>query len=348
MDEPTAALTSHEIERLFGVIRDLRSHGIGIIYISHRLEEVYTICDRIVVLRDGENAGEGSVASITRAQLITMMVGRELKDEFPRRSTRSGEPRLAVRGLSRGSAVRDVSFDVRRGEVLAITGLVGAGRTETARLIFGADTRTAGEIALDGTALRIRSPRDAVASGIGLLTEDRKGQGLVLAHGVRENFGLPNLSWLSRAGFVRQREERAAFGKLIESMRIKVPHQDQPARHLSGGNQQKVVLAKWLARRCEVLIFDEPTRGVDVGAKFEIYQLINELAAQGKAIVMISSELPEVLGMADRILVMRGGCVVGEFSDARTATQEQIMECAFGGRGAASSRATDIDTTTHN
>jgi ribose transport system ATP-binding protein len=330
MDEPSAALTSHEVERLFGIIRDLRSHGIGIIYISHRLEEVFTVCDRIVVLRDGSNAGKCPVAGTTRAQLITMMVGRELRDEFPPRETRPGGTRLAVRGLRRGQEVRDVSFEVRRGEVLALTGLVGAGRTETARLIFGADAREAGEITLDGKPLRIRSPREAIANGIGLLTEDRKGQGLVLAHGVRENFGLPNLTWLSRAGFVRRREERAVFGRLIESMRIKVSHQEQPARNLSGGNQQKVVLAKWLARQCEVLIFDEPTRGVDVGAKFEIYQLINDLAAQGKAIVMISSELPEVLGMADRIIVMHRGRVMGEFPDARAATQEQIMELAFG------------------
>jgi ribose transport system ATP-binding protein len=328
MDEPSAALTIHEVERLFAIIRDLKSHGIGVIYISHRLDEIFVACDRVVVLRDGANAGEGRVADMRRADLIRMMVGRELTDEFPKRTVPRGGARLVVRGLRRGRAVRDVSFEVRQGEVLALTGLIGAGRTETVRLIFGADAREAGEIFLDGKPLAIRAPRDAIRAGIGLLTEDRKGQGLVLAHSVRENFGLPNLGWLSRAGFVRLREERAVFGRHVQSLRIRMPNQGQLARNLSGGNQQKVVLAKWLARRCEALIFDEPTRGVDVGAKYEIYLLINELAAQGKAIVMVSSELPEVLGMADRILVMHEGRITGEIADVRTATQEQIMELA--------------------
>jgi ABC-type sugar transport system ATPase subunit len=328
MDEPSAALTVHEVERLYTIIRDLKAHGIGIIYISHRLEEIFVVCDRVTVLRDGANAGESHVAAISRAGLIRLMVGRELTDEFPKREVTRGEPRFAVRGLCRSPAVRDVSFEVRAGEVLAITGLVGAGRTETARLIFGADPRTAGEIVLDGKTLVIRTPRDAIRAGIGLLTEDRKGQGLVLAHSVRDNFGLPNLGWLSRGGFVRMRAEREAFARHAESLRIKVHKQEVPAKNLSGGNQQKVVLAKWLARQCDVLIFDEPTRGVDVGAKFEIYLLINELAAQGKALVIISSELPEVLGMADRILVMHEGRVTGEIADASRATQEEIMELA--------------------
>jgi len=328
MDEPSAALTVHEVARLYGIIRDLKAQGIGVIYISHRLEEIFEVCDRVVVLRDGANAGESHVAAISRAGLIRLMVGRELTDEFPKRDVSVGAARLIIRGLKRGRAVRDVSFEVRRGEVLALTGLIGAGRTETARLIFGADMRDAGEIVLDGQTLAIRTPRDAIRAGIGLLTEDRKGQGLVLSHSVRDNFALPNLNWLARGGFVRRDAEREAFGRHIESLQIKVPTQETAARNLSGGNQQKVVLAKWLARQCEVLIFDEPTRGVDVGAKFEIYQLINELAAQGKAIVLISSELPEVLGMADRILVMHEGRVTGEIADARRATQEEIMELA--------------------
>jgi ABC-type sugar transport system ATPase subunit len=224
--------------------------------------------------------------------------------------------------------VCDVSFSVRRGEILALTGLVGAGRTETVRLIFGADRCEAGEIRLDGKTLAIRSPRDAISAGIGLLTEDRKLQGLVLGHSVRENFGLPNLSWLSLLGFVTLRREFESFGRYVEQLRIKVQSQEQLAGNLSGGNQQKVVLAKWLARDCDVLFFDEPTRGIDVGAKYEIYLLMNELAAAGKAIVMISSELPEVLGMADRILVMHEGRITGEIADARRATQEQIMQLA--------------------
>jgi len=328
MDEPSAALTVLEVERLYAIIRDLKSHGIGIIYISHRLEEIFAVCDRVTVLRDGANAGERPVGDISRGGLIRLMVGRELTDEFPKRDAIRGDVRFEVRGLSRGRAVRDVSFDVRRGEVLAITGLIGAGRTEAMRAIFGADHRDAGEIILDGRVLAIGAPRDAIRAGIGFLTEDRKGQGLVLAHSVRDNFGLPNLNWLSRGGFVRRGAERIAFAQQVDGLRIKVPSQETAARNLSGGNQQKVVLAKWLARQCDVLIFDEPTRGVDVGAKFEIYQLINDLAAQGKAIVIVSSELPEVLGMADRILVMHEGRVTGEIMDARRATQEEIMELA--------------------
>ena len=328
MDEPTAALTSHEVERLFAIIRDIKRQGIGVIYISHRLEEIFSIADRVTVLRDGANVGQRAIGQITRTEMIQMMVGRELKDEFPNRSITIGAPRLEVEGLRRGSAVRDVSFSVRRGEIVALTGLVGAGRTELARLIFGADRRDAGVIRLDGRTLAIRSPRDAIAAGIGLLTEDRKLQGLVLGHSVRENFGLPNLTWLSRFGFVQLDRERAEFGRYVDTLKIKVPDQEQRARNLSGGNQQKVVLAKWLARNCDVLIFDEPTRGIDVGAKYEIYMLMNELAAQGKALLMISSEMPEVLGMADRILVMHDGRVTGEIADARRATQEQIMQLA--------------------
>ena len=223
---------------------------------------------------------------------------------------------------------RDVSFTVRAGEILALTGLVGAGRTETVRLLFGADRPDSGTISLDGRRLSLRSPRHAIRAGIGLLTEDRKSQGLVLIHTVRENFGLPNLGQFTRLGFVNGRSERRDFGGFVKSLRIKIPHQEELAQNLSGGNQQKVVLAKWLQQNCEVIIFDEPTRGIDVGAKYEIYLLIQELAAEGKAIIMISSELPEVLGMADRILVMHEGRVTGEITDVRGATQEDIMKLA--------------------
>ncbi len=329
MDEPSAALTSHEVSRLFAIIEELKRQEIGVVYISHRLDEIFTVADRVTVLRDGLNVGERPIAQVTRQELIEMMVGRELSDEFPMRSTTIGPPRLEVTGLRRGRAVQDVSLSVRRGEILALTGLVGAGRTETVRLIFGADPREAGEIRLDGRLLAIRSPRDAIAAGIGLLTEDRKLQGLVLGHSVRENFGLPNLNWLTRGGFVQLRRERDEFARYVATLRIKASSSEQRAGTLSGGNQQKVVLAKWLARNCDVLIFDEPTRGIDVGAKYEIYLLMNELAAQGKAILMISSELPEVLGMADRILVLHEGRVTGEIADARGATQEQIMKLAI-------------------
>ncbi|MEA3209735.1 MAG: ribose transport system ATP-binding protein [Chthoniobacter sp.] len=328
MDEPSAALTSHEVERLFAIIRDLKQHGIGIIYISHRLDEIFTIADRVMVLRDGANVGEQPIGQLTRQAMIEMMVGRELKDEFPKRSAKVGPARLEVSGLRSGQAVRDVSFSVHAGEILALTGLIGSGRTETVRLIFGADARERGQIRLDGRLLALRSPQDAIAEGIGLLTEDRKLQGLVLSHSVRENFGLPNLTWLSRRGFVQLGRERERFGHYVATLQIKVPHHEQRARLLSGGNQQKVVLAKWLARNCEVLIFDEPTRGIDVGAKYEIYLFMNELAAQGKAIIMISSEMPEVLGMADRVLVMHDGRVTGEITDVTRATQEQLMQLA--------------------
>ena len=328
MDEPTAALTSHEATRLFDIIRDLARQGIGIISITHRLEEVFAIADRVMVLRDGGNVGERPIARITRSEMIELMVGRELAGDFPPRTASIGEPRLEVAHLSRPPAVRDVSFAVRCGEILAITGLVGAGRTETVRLIFGADPRDSGEIRLDGKLLAISSPRDAIAAGIGLLTEDRKLQGLVLGHSVRENFALPNLGRLSRRGFVDLAREREAVGRSVDQLHIKVANQEQAVGTLSGGNQQKVVLAKWLARNCEVLIFDEPTRCIDVGAKYEIYLLMNGLVVAGKSIIMISSELPEVLGMADRILVMHDGRVTGEITDVPRASQEQVMELA--------------------
>ncbi len=328
MDEPSATLSDQEVARLFEIIRELRAHGMGVIYISHRLDEIFAIADRVTVLRDGEHVATQPVAEVTRDRLIERMVGRTLAQEFPRRQVAIGPVRLAVRDLARGAKVRGVSFEVRRGEVLALTGLVGAGRTETARLIAGADLPDRGAIELDGRALRLRSPRDAIRNGICLLTEDRKSQGLILGHSVRENFGLPNLPHLSAFGFVKARAERDAFQRFIDVLRIKVPHQEQPAKNLSGGNQQKVVLAKWLEADCDVVIFDEPTRGIDVGSKYEIYLLINELAAQGKAIVMISSELPEVLGMADSIAVMHEGRITGRIADVARATQEQILKLA--------------------
>jgi ABC-type sugar transport system ATPase subunit len=330
MDEPSAALAPQEVARLMAIIRDLKQRGIGVIYISHRLDEVFEIADRTQVLRDGGYVGEAPTADLTRQRVIEMMVGRTLDQEFPKHQHPIGEPRLVVRGLSRGSAVRDVSLEVRRGEVLGITGLVGAGRTELARLIFGADRADAGTIALDGKTLRIRHPRQAIRAGICLLTEDRKSQGLVLNRSVRENFALPNLPALTTCGFVKQRAEREAFSGYVKSLAIRIPHQEQLAKFLSGGNQQKVVLAKWLERNAEVILFDEPTRGIDVGAKYEIYLLINKLAAAGKAIIMISSELPEVLGMSDRILVMHAGRITGEVRDVAAATQEQLMHLAIG------------------
>lgn len=330
MDEPSAALTPQEVEKLFVIIERLKASGIGILYVSHRLDEVFRIADTITVLRDGKYVGTAPTAQMTRQQMIEMMVGRSIENEFPRQPASIGDVRLSVRGLSREPVVRDVSFEVRSGEILGLTGLVGAGRTELVRLLFGADCADAGEVRLDGRPLALRSPRDAIRQGICLLTEDRKSQGLILRHTVRDNFGLPNLSRFSSWGWVNRTQERQAFAQYVDTLSIRIPHQEQAAGNLSGGNQQKVVLAKWLQQNAEVLIFDEPTRGIDVGAKQEIYLLMNRLAEQGKAIVMVSSELPEVLGMSDRILVMHNGRVTGEICDVPAATQEQIMELAIG------------------
>lgn len=328
MDEPTAALTQTESDALFRIVNELRDRGLGIIYISHRLEEVLELSDRVAVLRDGESVGVRDRDNLDRQALIEMMVGRKMEQEFPPRNVELGPVRLEVKNISRGNTVNDVSFSVRAGEVVALVGLVGAGRTETARLLFGADRMDAGEVRLDGRLLDIKNPRDSIRSRIALLTEDRKSQGLVLIQSVKDNFSLPNLGQWSRFTFINRRSERMAFSKYVDSIRIKIPHQEQLAKNLSGGNQQKVVLAKWLQANCETVIFDEPTRGVDVGAKYEIYQIINELAAQGKAIIIISSELPEALGMADRLLVMRGGRIVGEIASPRQATQADVLKLA--------------------
>ncbi len=331
MDEPTAALTQTESERLFRIIAELKAKGLGIIYISHRLDEVLELSDRVAVLRDGESVGTRSRSELDRPTLIEMMVGRKLSQEFPPRRVGLGPVRLEVRGIGLGKTVNDVSFSVRAGEVVALVGLVGAGRTETARLLFGADRMDRGQVLLDGKLLNLANPRDSIRSGIALLTEDRKSQGLVLIQSVRDNFALPNLRQWSRFSFIKTRVEENAFARYVDSIRIKIPNQEQLAKNLSGGNQQKVVLAKWLQANCEAIIFDEPTRGVDVGAKYEIYQIINELAAGGKAVVMISSELPEALGMADRLLVMRGGRIVGEIARPKEATQADVLRVAVSG-----------------
>ena len=330
MDEPSAALTLNEVERLFSIIRELKAQGIGVIYISHRLDEIFEIADRVMVLRDGERVGTRPIHEMTRNVMIKMMVGRSLEEEFPKQRSKIGDERLVVQNLSRGKSVQHVSLSVRRGEVLGLTGLVGAGRTETARLIFGADHPDSGSVTLDGKMLRIRHPRHAIAAGVCLLTEDRKSHGLVLSQTAQENFGLPNLASFARLGLINARRESAAFAGYVDSLQIKLTGHNQRTDTLSGGNQQKVVLAKWLERNTEVVIFDEPTRGIDVGAKYEIYLLINLLAAQGKAILMISSELPEVLGMSDRILVMHDGRITGEITDVQSATQEDIMKLAIG------------------
>jgi ribose transport system ATP-binding protein len=280
-------------------------------------------------MRDGEYIGTHNVADITRDEIIRMMVGRELTEEFPKESFQFGEEQFRVEGLTREGAFRDVSFSLNTGEIVGLTGLVGAGRTEVARAIFGADRLDAGQIYLAGTPIRVRSPQDAIRQGIGLLTEDRKNQGLVLGMTVRENTTLANLASLVKFLFVNRSREREVTNAYIGELRIKTPSVEQAVQNLSGGNQQKVVLAKWLFTESRVLIFDEPTRGIDVGAKVEIYRLMNNLVRQGVCVLMISSELPEVLGMCDRILVMHEGRLAGELTHD-TATQERIMQLATG------------------
>jgi len=329
MDEPSATLTDHELAALFDLIRTLRRQGIGLIYISHRLEEIAEIGSRVTVMRDGEYVGTHDVCDVDREQIIRMMVGRELKDEFPKQTFTRGEERLRVEALSREGAFHDVSFSLNTGEIVGLTGLVGAGRTEVARVIFGADRKTAGQLYLDGKPVAVRSPQEAIRHGIGLLTEDRKNQGLVLGMTVRENTTLSNLNKLVWGPFVDRKRERAVAQQYVKELQIKTPSIEQVAQNLSGGNQQKVVLAKWLFTGSKVLIFDEPTRGIDVGAKVEIYKLMNALVERGVAVLVISSELPEVLGMCDRILVMHEGRLSGELARSE-ATQERIMHLATG------------------
>ena len=328
MDEPTAALTPREVECLLTVVRELRSQGIGIIYISHRLDEIDAIADRVTVLRDGAHVATRAKEDLERHEMIELMVGRSLDKEFPFHECQPGDVRLAVKNLSHGTKVRNVSFELRAGEIVGLTGLVGAGRTETARLIFGADKKDSGTVELDGKPISATSPRDAIRCGICLLTEDRKSQGLVLGLAVQDNFGLPSLHQFTHKGLINREQESDAFAKYVKQIKIKIANHEQSAATLSGGNQQKVVLAKWLQRNAEVIIFDEPTRGIDVGAKYEIYQLIHQLADEGKAVLMISSELPEILGMSNRIIVMNEGRVTGEISDVTNATQEDIMKLA--------------------
>lgn len=327
MDEPTAALAPREVERLFVILRELTMRGIGIIFIGHRLDEVLAIADRVTVMRDGRTIATSPAFKMTRAQLIEQMVGRSLDQEFPKVRAEQKDVCLDVHNLT-GGKVRDISFAVRHGEVLGFGGLMGAGRTELARLIFGADRRESGQITINGANAKIESPRDAIMAGICLLTEDRKAQGLVLKATIRDNFALSNLKRWSRFGWINQSAERTRFVELIQKLNIKISGEEQRAEELSGGNQQKLLIARWLESDSQVVIFDEPTRGIDVGAKYEIYLLINELASLGKAVIIISSDLTELLGMCDRILVMKEGRLSGEIVDVSHTSQEQVMALA--------------------
>ena len=329
MDEPTAALNNEEVADLFRIIARLKSRGVAVVYISHKMDELKRIADRVTVMRDGQYIATVPMASTPMDTLIAMMVGRQLAEaEHGMPDTSANEVVLEARGIRRGGMVRDASFVLRRGEILGFAGLMGAGRTELARAVFGADRIDAGEVFVKGRKAAIASPQDAVAHGIGYLSEDRKHFGLATGMDVETNIALASMKRFLSAGFVIDQAALASAGeRYVRQLGIKTPSVRQQVRLLSGGNQQKIVIAKWLLRDCDVLFFDEPTRGIDVGAKAEIYRLLNELAAQGKAIVIISSELPEILRMSHRVLVMCEGRITGELS-AREASQEKIMQLA--------------------
>ncbi|GAA2801067.1 sugar ABC transporter ATP-binding protein [Saccharopolyspora taberi] len=327
LDEPTASLTERETEELFGIVRELTAQGIAVLYISHRLDEIFEIGDRVTVMRDGAVVATHPVSELDEARLVQLMVGRDVGNLYPRTHSAPGEVRLRVDGITRDDVVRDVSFEVRAGEIVGLAGLVGAGRTELARAVFGAEPPDSGSVWLDGKRLRIRGPSDAIAAGIGYLTESRKSDGLALQLGVDKNITMAKLPM--RAGLIDLGAERRIAERDRDALRIRVPRVGRPVQTLSGGNQQKVVLARWLETGAEVLFFDEPGRGMDVGAKSEMFQQMDALAAEGKAVVFISSYLPELLNMCDRILVMRAGRITGEVPRAEF-SEERVVALATG------------------
>lgn len=329
LDEPTAALSAHEVTELFTIVRQLRERGVAVLFVSHRLEEIFEIADRLTVFRDGTHIITAPVSEITTEEIIKHMVGRELSNLFPKSETHAGDIVLQVHNLSNSGSVADVSFQLRQGEILGFAGLVGAGRTEVARILFGIDRARSGEIWLKGKQVRIRSPRDAMRYGIAYVPEDRHQHGLVMNFSIATNVTLPILQQVSRLGLLDPRLERKIAGDYSSQLRVRSSGIGQLVNALSGGNQQKVVLSKWLATNPSVLILDEPTRGIDVGAKAEVHRIISDLATEGLAIILISSELPEVLAMADRVIVLHEGRVSGTFERAE-ATQERVMFAATG------------------
>ena len=330
MDEPTAALTESETKVLFEVIESLKAKGVSIVYISHRMEEIFQLCDRITILRDGQYVGTENIRNITMDGVVQMMIGREIGERYPQRNVEIGPEVLRVEGLTHEKLFRDVSFAVRAGEVLGVSGLMGAGRTEIMQAIFGNLPVRSGRVFIDGQEVHIRNPREAIAAGIGFITEDRKTEGLLLEKSIAENIELCNLGKVSGRGVLSAKKGAELVKKGIEEFRIKCFGPDLECGNLSGGNQQKVVLAKWIYTDPKILILDEPTRGVDIGAKKEIYSVINDMAAKGVAVIMVSSELPEVLGMSDRIMVVHEGHVTG-IIDGKTADQAKVMTLATGG-----------------
>lgn len=329
LDEPTAALTTREIEELFRIMRELASQGVSMIHISHRLDEIHQIADRVTVMRDGQTVGTEAASEVTRKDIINMMVGRTVFEKPKEKSmvAESAPTVLSVHNLAAGNQVKNVSFDLRKGEILGFAGLIGSGRTETARAIFGADPRDSGRIEVNGKPVHISSPADAVAHGIGYLSEDRKRFGLAIGMSVSDNAVLASFAHFGRGVFLDSRKIKKTTAEFVDRLSIRTPSIKQIVRNLSGGNQQKVVIAKWLIHNSDILIFDEPTRGIDVGAKGEIYSLMNELVEQGKSIIMISSELPEILRMSDRVAVMCEGRITGVL-DIAEASQQEIMRYA--------------------
>ena len=328
MDEPTSSLTAKEIDELFRIIRQLKADGCGIVYISHRLEELKAIVDRVTIMRDGQYITDGNFKDMTMDQIIANMVGREIKEQFPRVSCPKGKKIFEVRNLNAGRLVRDINFSLYEGEIVGFAGLMGAGRTETTRAIFGVDPKTGGEIFLDGKEVKISCPMDAIKAGIVLAPEDRKKDGLCTKLSIRHNLALPNLDLIcSKLGVISRKQEDDLCEKAVKDLLIKTPTVEVNAGNLSGGNQQKVVVGKWLARNSRVVIFDEPTRGIDVGAKVEIYNLMNQLKKQGIAVMFVSSEMPEVLGIADRVIVMCDGKITGEVM-AKETSQNEVLKFA--------------------
>ena len=330
MDEPTAALTDREITTLFEMIRKLQNKGVAFVYISHRMEEIFAICDRITILRDGEYVATENVKETSFEKVVQLMVGRELGERFPQRKAVIGKEKIVVSGLTRKGYFEDVSFKVYAGEVVGLAGLMGAGRTEVVQTLFGYYQLSSGSIQIDGKQVTIRNPREAIRHGIGYVSEDRKSEGLITDFTVSENMSLPNLVRLSSNGFMRKEKELSLVTDMIQRLRIRTSGGTQQVKSLSGGNQQKVVIAKWLGINPQVLILDEPTRGVDVGAKKEIYSIMNELAERGVAIILVSSELPEIMGLADRVLVLHEGRLKATI-EKQDMTQERIMHYATGG-----------------
>lgn len=327
-DEPTSSLTGEEAEQLFRIIGQLKAEGCGIVYISHKMEEILRICDEVTVMRDGKTVSTAPAKELTMEKIIRLMVGRDLTQRFPPKTNTPGETVLDVRGLTAMySHLRDVSFDLRRGEILGIAGLDGSGRTEVLEMLFGLSARKKGEIILDGRHIQNKNPRQAIANGFVLLTEERRATGIFGIRDILENTVISNLPAYRRLGFLSDRKMRSDTDKLIKTLRVKTPSRSTAIRTLSGGNQQKVILGRWLLTDPRILLLDEPTRGIDVGAKYEIYQIILDLAAKGRSVIVVSGEMPELLGICDRILVMSGGRVAGEV-DGNTATQEQIMTLA--------------------